>query len=48
MRETNICKVADSNPTRSRVFVNLRLISIFLFHVIEIIFVVFPLVFATI
>ena len=29
VRETQICQVADSNPKRSRVFVNLRLISTF-------------------
>ena len=35
MRESQCCKVADSNPTRKRVFTNSRLISTFLFHLIE-------------
>ena len=36
MRETQSCQVADSNPNRSRVFVNSRPISFFfLLHLIE-------------
>ena len=44
--ETLHLEVAGSNWSGSKSFTNLRLISKFLFHIIELLFVIFSLVFA--